>query len=95
MILETASRAINQDMLDEFTARNATALKTLVDEHRVEVRRLPDDVLGEFKALAEDVLAEAAADDELSQRILLSYRTFRDDVKAYHAISEQAYINAR
>jgi TRAP-type mannitol/chloroaromatic compound transport system substrate-binding protein len=95
MILETASRAINQDMLDEFTARNATALKTLVEDHGVELRRLPDDVLARFKALAEDVLAEAAADDELSERILESYLTFRDDVKQYHAISEQAYINAR
>ena len=95
MILQTASRAINQDMLDEFTARNATALKTLVDEHGVELRRLPDDVLARFKELSEDVLEEAAAGDELSQRILASYRGFRDDVKQYHAISEQAYINAR
>ena len=94
-ILEVATRAINQDMLDEFTARNAAALLTLVEEHGVEVRRLPDDVLERFAALSDEVVEEAAADDELAGRILTSYRAFLASVRGYHAISEQAYINAR
>lgn len=94
-ILENAARAINQDMLDEFTARNKDALKTLVEEHGVEVRRLPDDVLARFKELSAEVVAETAAGDELAERILDSYRTFQTDVANYHRISEQAYINAR
>ena len=43
-----ATRAINDDMLSEFTARNNAALRTLVDEHGVELRKLPDDVLAEL-----------------------------------------------
>ena len=93
-ILETACRAINQDMLDEFTARNAAALKTLVEEHGVEVRRLPDEVLDRFRTLSREVLAESA-EDELSQRILDSYTKFLEDMREYHAVTEQAYINAR
>ena len=93
-ILETACRAVNQDMLDEFTARNAAALKTLVEEHGVELRRLPDDVLDEFRRLSSEVLAESA-EDELGQRILDSYTKFLNDVREYHAVSEQAYLNAR
>ena len=44
-IVRYASRAANQDMLDEYTARNNAALQSLVDEHGVQLRRLPDDVL--------------------------------------------------
>ena len=95
LMLETATRAINQDVLDEFTARNAAALKTMVEEHGVEVRRLPDDVLERFAELSAEVVAEAASDDELAGRILESYQSFLAEVRDYHAISEQAYINAR
>ena len=94
LMLETATRAINQDVLDEFTARNAAALRTMVEEHGVEVRRLPDDVLERFRELSEEVVTEAAADGELAGRILASYQSFLAEVRAYHAISEQAYINA-
>ena len=93
-ILETACRASNQDMLDEFTARNARALKSL-REQGVEVRRIPDDVLRRFWELTQEVLLEAAGEDELNQRILASYQTFLANVRGYHAISEQAYVNAR
>lgn len=94
-ILEVACRASNQDMLDEFTARNAAALNTLVTEHGAQLRRLPDDVLRRLWELSNDVLEEAAGDDELNQRILASYRAFLADVRGYHAISEQAYMNVR
>ena len=94
-MLETACQAINQDMLDEFTARNAAAMKTLVEEHGVKVRPLPDDVLGRLRELSAEVLTEQAAEDELGGRILASYRTFLANVSGYHARSEQAYINAR
>ena len=82
-------------MLDEFTARNAVALNTLVTEHGAQLRRLPDDVLRRLWELSNAVLEEAAGDDELGQRILASYRAFLADVRGYHAISEQAYMNVR
>ena len=94
-MLETACQAVNQDVLDEFTARNAAAMRALVEEHGVQVRRLPDDVLARLRELAAQVLREQAADDPLSQRILASYQTFLGEVRGYHAQSEQAYINAR
>ena len=94
-ILETACTATNQEVLDEFTARNATALKVLVEEHGVEIRLLPDDVLKRFAELSIEVLEEEAQGDDLSKRVLDSYRSFLADMREYHAISEQAYINAR
>lgn len=94
-ILQTACRAVNGDLLDELTARNATALKTLVEQHNVQLRELPADVVQRLKAVSAEVVAEAGANDELAQRIHQSYSTFLTDVRAYHAITEQAYINAR
>ena len=94
-MLEVATRAINDDMLSEFTARNNAALRTLIDEHQVELRALPGDVIAELKTAAAAVVAEAAGENELSQRIYDSYMRFLSDVRAYHEISEQAYINAR
>ena len=94
-MVEVATRAINDDMLSEFTARNNAALATLVDEHNVELRRLPDDVIAQLRDSSTDVVAEAAEESELAKRIYDSYMAFLEDVRAYHAISEQAYINAR
>ena len=42
-MIEVATQAINEDMLSEFTARNNAALDTLINEHGVQLRRLPFD----------------------------------------------------
>jgi len=97
VIVETAALAANMDMLAEYTARNNSALRELVDEHKVELRRLPDDVLAEIKELSEQMIVEMVEkdEDELSKRIYNSWSRYRNDVVAYHEISERAYINAR
>lgn len=94
-IVRLASRAANQDMLDEYTALNKAALTTLVEEHGVELRRLPDDVLAELKRLSAELLAERAAKDPFVNRVYSSYKEFADAVRDYHHISEQAYLEAR
>lgn len=95
VIVETASRAANQDMLDEFTGRNNDALRELVDNHGVQVRRLPDDVLLKLKGIAEDIYREQAAKDEDFNRVYKAYRKFSDGVRQYHKLSDQAYFEAR
>ena len=94
-IVTVAAQAINADMLAEYTARNNAALTELVETHGVDVRKLPDDVLNKLRELSEQVVAEVAAQDPASQKIYDSYMKFRDGVVKYHAISEQAFINAR
>ena len=94
-IVTTAARAANQDMLDEYTARNNAALQDLVENHGVELRKLPDDVLIELHKASDVVIAELVADDPMAQKVYTSFREFLDNVTAYHHISEQAYINAR
>jgi TRAP-type mannitol/chloroaromatic compound transport system substrate-binding protein len=94
-IVEGAARAVNQDMLDEYTARNNTALIELVETHGVEVRKLPDDVLSELRRLSGEVLEELAEDSELSGRIAESVKAFQEQATTYHGISEEAYYDAR
>ena len=90
-----AASAANQDMLDEFTARNNAALRELLESHDVQLRRLPDDVLLELHRGSEAVMQQLVQEDPMAARVYASFKEFYDGVRAYHHISEQAYINAR
>ncbi len=94
-IVRTACKAINLDLLSEFTARNNAALHQLVTEHKVELRSFPDAVLKELRGVADKVVAELAGRDSMAQRIFASFREFREQVTAWENISERAYLNTR
>ena len=95
VIVRNAIRVANQDMLADFTAKNNRALEQLVNEHGVELRQFPDEVLAELKKLSDDVVSEEAAKDPMSQKVFESFVKFRDQATKWHAVSEQAYLNAR
>ncbi|MEM1189125.1 MAG: TRAP transporter substrate-binding protein [Pseudomonadota bacterium] len=94
-IVTHASRAANLDMLDEFTARNNRALRELVETHNVKLRRLPDDVLAALYRGSEEAMEALISSDPLAARVHASFSAFLENVRAYHEISEQSYINAR
>ena len=95
VIIETASKAVNQDMLDEYLAKNNQALTELVEVHGVELRKLPDDVIEEFRKISDRILNDLAEEDETIAKVYSSYTNFKNDVSAYHEISEDAFIEAR
>ncbi|RLV61463.1 TRAP transporter substrate-binding protein [Parashewanella curva] len=94
-IVEVATRAVNQDMLDEYTARNNAALETLKTKHGVEVKTLPADVMQALKKASAEVLAEQAAADPMFAKVMESYSKFQKQVGAYHMISEVEYYKNR
>jgi TRAP-type mannitol/chloroaromatic compound transport system substrate-binding protein len=94
-VVLNASRVANQDMLAEYTARNNAALHSLLNEHKVDLRRFPDEVLSKLRDLSDEVVAEVASKDPMSKKVYESYKKFRDQVIAWHDISERAYLNAR
>ena len=94
-IVISASRIANQDMLAEYTTRNNRALQTLVNEHKVDLRRFPEAVLQKLRVLSDEVVAEVAEKDPMSKKVYESYKAFRDQVMAWHEVSEKAYLNAR
>lgn len=94
-IVKSAAEAENQHIYDEFTARNAEALKQLVDEHGVELRRLPDEVLQALEKTSREAVEDLVAGNEQARRIYESYRGFRDSVMPYIAVAEQPALNVR
>ena len=94
-VVEYACQAANDDMFSEFTARNSQALKTLVDEHGVQLRRFPDELLAQIGKVSAEVVAEIAGQDPFSSRVYSSFDAFRKNSIAYTRISEQAYTQAR
>lgn len=94
-IVRNACKVANQDMLAEYTARNNAALHTLVTEHKVQLRRFPDAVMEKLKTISDEVVAEIAGKDALSRKVFESYRAYRDQVIAWHDVSERAYLNSR
>ena len=94
-IIEVAARAVNQDMLDEYTARNNAALQELRNKHQVDIRPFPDDVLAHFKAQTQAYFAEVAANDESFAKVYSHYQHYQRQVQQYHSISEEAYYRLR
>ena len=95
IIVLNASRVANQDMLAEYTARNNQALHTLTTKHKVQLKKLPDEVLLKLRALSDEVVAEIAQKDPVSKKVFSSFTRFRKQVIEWHKISEHAYMNAR
>jgi len=94
-IVKNACKVVNQDMSTEYTAKNNSALNTLVNKHKVDVRMLPDDVLEKLKALSNEVVLELAGKNKAAKKIYASYDKFRTQVSAWHEISEKNYFNVR
>ena len=81
-IVEYAARAANQNMLDEFTARNNESLRTLLASG-TKLRAVPEDVLQVFydnSLVALDALVE---NDPMAQKIARSYQAFAKDVEVW------------
>jgi len=94
-VIASASLAETSAMLAEFNARNREALKTLIDEHGVQLRQFPDDVMAAFGRASQDVLSEYETTDDVTRRIYASFKSFRDGVLPWSKIADQGYMNAR
>lgn len=95
LIVKTACQAINMDMLSEYSARNNAALNTLINEHGVQLRVFPEDVLKSLKQVSDEVVAEVAAKEPFSKKVFDSVMAFREQSMAWSDVSELAYRQAR
>lgn len=94
-MIESVSRQINQDMLDDYTTRNNTALIELTEQHGVQLRRLPQAVLDHLKAISFEIYDETATTDPLFAKVYAAYMKYFEQAAEYHAISEQSYYESR
>ena len=98
-IVRTACEAATRDMLAEYNARSGPALRTLVQQHGVRVRPLPEEVLLACGKAANEVLNEIHAADRspngIVRRIVEDFLAFRKDIMPWTRVGEQAFLNAR
>ena len=94
-IVTRACQAANEDMLSEFVARNNAALQTLISQHKVQLKRFPDEVMKELGKTSGEVVAEVAGKDPFSRKVFESFDQFRRESTSYTRISEEAYTLAR
>ncbi len=94
-IVRNASRVANQNMMLEYVARNNDALVSLVEEHNVDVRQFPADVIDKLRELSDQVVADVVGNDPAAREIYQSYQEFLAKSKAWYNLSERAYLNLR
>ena len=94
-IVRHAATAASGDTVADFTAHNNDALKALVEEHGVELRQFPPEMLRVLRQHTETVIEEVAASDPFVRKVNDSYQAFYAQVRNWTAISEKAYLAAR
>ena len=94
-VVEAANVAVNQMVLSEFVARNNASLTTLINQHKVQLRKFPDEVLDGLGKLAGEVMSDLASKDALSREVMDDYLKFRRGAMAWSRLSEQAFLTAR
>ena len=94
-VVSSACRAEAEAMLGEFNRRNGAALKTLIEQHGVILRRFPDDVVTALGKAAAGVLAELEGADDLTKRTYQSFRAFREEAISWSRLSDQGFLDMR
>lgn len=92
---ETAGLAEYTASHAEYNHQNAIALKTLIEKHKIQVKRFPNDVLQALGRVSGQVLKEAAAKDPFTKRVYDSFLVARRNGMSWGDISEEGYAAAR
>ncbi len=94
-IIQHACAAENDRMLAEFNANNGASLKTLIDVHKVKLRRQSDTVLKAIGNASGDVMAAVAAAGPMEKKVSDNFMAFRKNAMGWTSLSETAYTSAR
>ncbi len=91
-----ACESLYNPVWTDYTTNHAKALVQLVSEHEVQVHKLPDDVMIAMGNAAGEVIADLREDsDELVQRIVESFLTYRASISEYMTYADNGQMNAR
>jgi TRAP-type mannitol/chloroaromatic compound transport system substrate-binding protein len=95
-VVSLACESLYNPVWTEYTTKHALALKKMVDEHGVQVKMFPTDVIEAMGVAAKEVIAELQEDeDELVRRITESFIAYRDSVGGYMTFADNGQMNAR
>jgi TRAP-type mannitol/chloroaromatic compound transport system substrate-binding protein len=95
-IIAIAAQAEHDQGLAEANAGNARALQILINQHRVQVRQLPVDVLKALRDASGEVIAEMRSQgDDLTKRTIDSFLSTRQVLMQWSQVTEQSFLDAR
>lgn len=94
-VVVQACMAVNDNILAEYTARNAVALRQLAEDHGVEVRRFSDDIVTALESASVSVLEELAGRDALAGRVYQAFLDYRAQLRGWTDIGELDFLSAR
>ena len=94
-IIEAATRYENDLLTTEFDTNNVRALDQLINEHGVQLKRMPDEVIALMREAAGDVIETAGNSDPLTKKVYDHWSAFRERASAWTEISVQGFLNAR
>ena len=94
LIIDTSCKAVNLDMLSDYTAKNNLALQFLKSKN-IEILKFPDEVLVNLKSISKDILKEISQTDSITKEIYDSYISFNDAVAPWTKISDKAYLDVK
>jgi TRAP-type mannitol/chloroaromatic compound transport system substrate-binding protein len=91
-----ACQSLYDEVLTEYNTRHPQALRQLVEEEGVTVRKVPDELLVELGNAAGQIIAELREDqDELVRRTTESFLAYREDMVYYMPYADNGVMNAR
>ena len=94
-IITVASKAVNMEVLSFFQAVNDSSYQKLINEHGVQMRQLPDDVMNALGQRAGEVCSSIAAEDPVSQALFSHIVEFRSSILRWTNTSEKEYMRVR
>lgn len=90
-VLDVACAELNIQMLTEFEHENARGLKKLMNDHKVNLRPFPPQVLRKLRAVAKETIEQEAQKDKMAQKIHEDFKAFQALIAPWANISEQEY----
>lgn len=94
-IIKAACEAETHLMLAEYNARNAEALDVLKSEHNIVPRTFPADIMAAAKRESDAVLEEVAGADEITGRVVASFRASLAKARSWESVAQDAFVQAR
>jgi len=94
-IIKTSANSANNESYNEYIYRNAISYQTIVNEHDVEFKTLPMDIMKEFLKVAKEVVQDNAEKDPEAMKIHMHYQDFLKKAIDVTKYQESGYLQAR
>jgi len=94
-LVATAAQASHDDMLAYYNATSGPALRSLVQDHGVQLKIMPNEVMTAMGNASNEILMEIMEKDAITKKIAESYLKFRGQVIPWTRVGEQQYLQAR